>query len=316
MKKWVSGENLLPRVVCLVLACCLWLYVMSEQNPIVERSYVVNLEQRNLSEGMLVYNAPAKVSVKVRGSRITLGDLKPESITAYVNLDKMKVGQHTATVVANFSQGEVLEISPKTVNLYLDVSKEKAFPVTTRVVGAPAADLTLGKRIVSPAEVKVKGAAHRVDAVDKVIAALDVSDRKEDFMTHVTLIAMSVDGVEIPDVTIEPSIASVEAKMVRQMVTMDLPITAKTSGKLPAGLKLLALELVPPKGKFTGSPSLLDKFTSFETEPIDLSKVTGNTALKTTLRLPEGITGNVNTVEVRISVEGASTTTTTQEAPK
>ena len=100
---------------------------MNEQNPIIERSFVVNLETRGLQSGMLVFNAPSKVNVKVRSSRSILGDINPDAITAYLNLDNMKVGQHSVTVACDFPKGEVLEISPKVVNLYIDVSKEKSF---------------------------------------------------------------------------------------------------------------------------------------------------------------------------------------------
>ena len=92
MRNYVEENNWLPRIICIILACCLWIYVMNEQNPIIERSFVVNLETRGLQAGMLVFNAPTKVNVKVRSSRSILGDLNPEAITAYLKLDNMKVG--------------------------------------------------------------------------------------------------------------------------------------------------------------------------------------------------------------------------------
>ena len=46
-------ENMLARVIAFLIACALWMYVMNEQNPLVERNYVVNLELRNVPEGIL-----------------------------------------------------------------------------------------------------------------------------------------------------------------------------------------------------------------------------------------------------------------------
>ena len=57
-------ENMLARVIAFLIACALWMYVMNEQNPLVERNYVVNLELRNVPEGMIVLNTPDKVRVK------------------------------------------------------------------------------------------------------------------------------------------------------------------------------------------------------------------------------------------------------------
>ena len=41
MKQFFERENLIPRIVTLFVACGLWLYVMSEQNPVIERDFVV-----------------------------------------------------------------------------------------------------------------------------------------------------------------------------------------------------------------------------------------------------------------------------------
>ena len=303
MRNYVTENNWLPRILCVVLACCLWLYVMNEQNPIIERSFVVNLETRGLQSGMLVFNAPSKVNVKVRSSRSILGDINPETITAYLNLENMKVGQHAVTVACDFPKGEVLEISPKVVNLYIDVSKEKNFAVTTRIVGIPAADLTVGRRVVTPTEVKVKGAAHRVDAVERVIAPLDITERKDDFTAHINLIAVGTDGIEMPDLVVEPAVAAVEARMVHQLVTTDVSVKANLIGTLPTGLKLAKVELVPAQLKVTALPSSLEKTTSIATGQVDLSKVNGNMVVKVPLELPEGFVSDVRNVEVRLSVE-------------
>jgi YbbR domain-containing protein len=52
MGNFFDRENMLARVIAFLIACALWMYVMNEQNPLVERNYVVNLELRNVPEGM------------------------------------------------------------------------------------------------------------------------------------------------------------------------------------------------------------------------------------------------------------------------
>lgn len=53
MGNFFDRENMLARVIAFLIACALWMYVMNEQNPLVERNYVVNLELRNVPEGMI-----------------------------------------------------------------------------------------------------------------------------------------------------------------------------------------------------------------------------------------------------------------------
>ena len=73
MKQFFERENLIPRIVTLIVACGLWLYVMSEQNPVIERDFVVKLQQRNVAENMVVLNAPDNIKVKVSGQRSPSG---------------------------------------------------------------------------------------------------------------------------------------------------------------------------------------------------------------------------------------------------
>ena len=42
-------ENIMARIISLLIACSLWVYVMMEQNPIVERYYSIPLEKHNLA---------------------------------------------------------------------------------------------------------------------------------------------------------------------------------------------------------------------------------------------------------------------------
>ena len=65
----MKKENILARIISILIACGLWIYVMTDQNPIIERSVEVQLKQVNLPENMMVFNAPDRVTVKVRGSR-------------------------------------------------------------------------------------------------------------------------------------------------------------------------------------------------------------------------------------------------------
>ena len=162
MGNFFDRENMLARVIAFLIACALWMYVMNEQNPLVERNYVVNLELRNVPEGMIVLNTPDKVRVKVQAQRTVLGDITEKEVTAYVDFADKNIGQQALPVKAQFNQGTVLEVYPNNIYAYLDSVTEKVMEVDTRVIGIPASDFTLSKREVIPDSVTVKGATHRI----------------------------------------------------------------------------------------------------------------------------------------------------------
>ena len=82
----IRKENLFARIICLLVACGLWVYVMTDQNPIMERNVEVRLQQMNLPNNMMVFNAPNKVMVKVRGTRTKVSDNLENKIGAAINM--------------------------------------------------------------------------------------------------------------------------------------------------------------------------------------------------------------------------------------
>ena len=58
----------------------------------------------------------------------------------------------------------------------MDTVSEKKVPVTMRIVGAVNGDMTIGSSIITPAEVTLRGATHRIDKVNRVVAPIDISN--------------------------------------------------------------------------------------------------------------------------------------------
>lgn len=299
----IRKENLLARVICLLVACGLWVYVMTDQNPIVERNVEVRLQQMNLPSNMMVFNAPNKVMVKVRGTRTKVSDNMENRITASLNLKSVTEGQQTVPVKVSFASGDVVQVIPSEVSVYVDTVSEKKVPVITRIVGAVSNDLTIGHSTITPAQVTLRGATHRIDKVNKVVAPIDVTDHSGDFQAESELVAVSDDGYDIPNMKIIPERVMVHATMVSQMLSVDIPVKLVVSGELPKGVTVTKTEILPEKVRITAPPSLLKELKAINTKPVDVSKLAGSTAVAAELDLPEKVLPEVRTVQIRLSVE-------------
>ena len=299
----IRKENLLARVICLLVACGLWVYVMTDQNPIVERNVEVRLQQMNLPSNMMVFNAPNKVMVKVRGTRTKVSDNLENRITASLNLKSVTEGQQTVPVKVSFASGDVVQVIPSEVSVYVDTVSEKKVPVITRIVGAVSNDLTIGHSTITPAQVTLRGATHRIDKVNKVVAPIDVTDHSGDFQAESELVAVSDDGYDIPNMKIIPERVMVHATMVSQMLSVDIPVKLVVSGELPKGVTVTKTEILPEKVRITAPPSLLKELKAINTKPVDVSKLAGSTAVAAELDLPEKVLPEVRTVQIRLSVE-------------
>ena len=302
----IRKENLLARVICLLVACGLWVYVMTDQNPIVERNVEVRLQQMNLPSNMMVFNVPNKVVVKIRGTRTKVSDNLENKITASLNLKNVTEGQQSVPVKVSFGAGDVVQVVPSEVSVYVDTVSEKRVPVITRIVGAVSNDLTIGHSVITPAEVTLRGATHRIDKVNKVVAPIDVTDHQGDFQAESELVAVSDDGYDIPNMKIIPERVMVQATMVSQMLSVDIPVKLVVSGELPNGVTVTKAEILPDKVRITAPPSLLKELKAINTKPVDVSKLLGSTVLAAELDLPEKVIPELRTVQIRLSVERQS----------
>ena len=305
--KWLEDllkqENLLARIVSVIAACALWVYVMTDQNPIVERSVDVRLQETNLPETMMVFNIPDRVLVKVRGTRTKLMDSLSNNITATIDLKNVTEGQQNIPVIVTTHVGEVIDVTPREIAVYADTVSEKNVPVEPRVVGAMSSDMTIGNCTIKPAQVTIRGATHRIARVNKVVAPIDVTDHNDTFATESELVAVSDDGDDIPNMKITPDSVLVSATMVNQMISVDLPVKLVTAGVLPDGIVVTQTAVIPEKVRLTAAPSVVKKLEYINTKPVNISGINGSTELIAELDMPEKVIPQLRNVQVRISVE-------------
>ena len=301
-----NRDKWFARFMCVLIACCLWLYVMSEQNPIVEKEYAVPLVTRNLTEGMIVFNVPEKVSVRIRGTRTALANMPESDIFAFLNLSKLSVGTHTILVNARFARGDVVQVMPPAVNLFIDVKKDKIVPVTVEIIGSPNKDFEVESHLLTPSEVKIQGAATRLEALDKIFVPVDVGGRSEDFTAAQKALAVAKDGMDMQDVTIDPAEIIVRTKLKKRIQTITVPVKVAYKGELPAGLKITSATVNPFKVTVSGAPSVVEPLKELNLEPVDLEKVTKNASVPVKILLPAGVTAARETVDVDLTVEDSS----------
>ena len=299
----IRKENLPARIICLLVACGLWVYVMTDQNPIMERNVEVRLQQMNLPNHMMAFNVPDKVVVKVRGTRTKVSDNLENKIVATLNMKTATEGQQTIPVKVSFANGDVVQVIPSEVSVYVDTVSEKKVPVVTRIVGAISNYMTIGHSTITPPQVTLRGATHRIDKVNKVVAPIDVTDHQGDFQTESELVAVSEDGYDIPNMKIIPERVMVQATMVSQMLSVDIPVKLVMSGELPKGIIVTKSEVLPDKVRITAPPSMLKELKAINTKPVDVSKLEGSMVVAAELDLPEKVIPELRTVQIRLSVE-------------
>jgi YbbR domain-containing protein len=143
------------RIMSVVCACILWVYVMNEQNPITTKVYQVPLVAQNLSDDMVVKELPDTVSVKVSGTRSQIAQLGEGDVKAFIDFTDAPKGRNTYNVQASVRMGEVTEISPSLIQLETDTVAEKTMSVEPRIVGVPNSGVTVSQMDLNPTRVTI-----------------------------------------------------------------------------------------------------------------------------------------------------------------
>ena len=297
------GRNLLPKLLAVLVALIVWIFVMNEQNPPVEGTFQVPLSSRNLSEKMVVMEAPETVKIKLRGLRNAIAGAAVKDFRATVDLKGLSTGQHNLQVNVALPSGyELLEVLPDKVTIRIEALRSRQFTVEPRLSGPIASQLVLGKVEVRPAVTTVTGPQSLIDSIDKVLAPLDIKEQAASFSLTSKLVLVGPDGNELKSLTVEPSQVNVSGNLESGAVSKTVDVKPVLIGNLPDGILLRKVFTEPVKIGLNGPKEIIDKIDSITTVPISLTGITKEVTREVLLQLPAGVTAVRKTVVVRISV--------------
>lgn len=293
-------ENIIPRIISLIAACTLWVYIMMEQNPIVERYYSIPLEKHNLADSVEAYDMPSAVNVQVRASRMVLDDKSKRDIRAYVDFSGTEVGSYKLPIHVEFKNGEVLSVNPKEVSVHVDAIQEQEVPVVIRVVDNSDEDLTIRNEGAEIGCATIKGPSSGLERVSEVIAPIDISNHRENFQTQCRLLAVDANSVAVDDIIIAPETVDTEVVIVRKLLTVDLPVEVSYVGDLPQGMEVADIVHEPQSITVTASPSALKNVKVLHTLPVDISGIVKGEQVSTNVILPNKVIAANKVIQVHL----------------
>lgn len=296
-------HNLTPKLLSLVVALILWVFVMNEQNPPIEANFQVALAQRNLAENLILTDAPEAIRIKVRAPRNLIGSTSGKDFTAFLELKGMVPGQHTLPVGFAIPSGyELVEVSPDKLQVRVDSLRSRDFPVEVRLTGPIVGEMILGRAVVEPSAISISGPRSLVDTVDRVVALAEVREKAASFSVEAKIIILGADGKELRGLNIEPAKVKVTGQLQPGSITRAVEVKTVVSGDLPEGTLLRRVFVEPAKVEVSGPKELVDKVEALYTEPISLTGVTKDVTREVPLQVRDGVTVNRPTVMVRITV--------------
>lgn len=225
------------KILSVLLAISLWLYVSSEQNPEATQIFpVVEVVPRNLPEGLAIVTMdPERVSVTVRGRPSLFDALEPSEVTAVVDLSDAEAGIVARVIRVELPDGlQAIEISPSEAVLALESFSERELPVEISLEGNSDGQVSVGDPLVFPSQVKLTGAETRVNEVARVVSAVDIDSITENMVFEgVRVFAVDEAGRQVAGVTVVPDTVRVIVPVNPALPLEDEPGEPEPAGEAP-----------------------------------------------------------------------------------
>ncbi len=306
----LENKNVL-KVISLIIAIFLWVYVMGEVNPETKEKIsdievtFVNTDQL-ADEGLaVVHNQDIKISAVIKGKRSVVNDTKKTGVTATVDVAGASKGSNRGKVNLELPSGVTLDtISDETIKYRVEDSVEVKKDVEIDFVGDTDTDTDLVPWAYDtyPGTVKVTGAESIVDDVYAVRGKITSNVVSESAKTvEVELIPVKKDGTEVQGVVLNHTKAKTTVQLM-EAKDVDVSITPKN---VPDGREVDSITGVDSV-KVVGSAGALADLESIMAT-VDLSEIKSEGKKELNFSLPGGVYlyNKGNTTEVTVKLKTA-----------
>ncbi len=302
--------DLIPRLVCFLVAAVIWLWMVNFNDTDITETMVLKIQITGIDtledDGMMIFGLDKKeITVTVKGSN---RDLKKYDVSEYkVTVDVSsinEVGQHTLPLSVSTPTGSSLTIAesePLNVSFSTDFIAEKT--VSLDVVVSSIQDLGLIKYsyeygFTDPESnsVTIKGPKTAIDLIDSARFNVDGSfaftaDSKTFSGFILTFLDKNLNQVDVDNTAIEYSTEDIEVN-VNAIAHKSIPVKVEISGE---GKDLVA-KPSPDFVEVWGTPSEMMSITEYvvKLDKAELGKTATHTM--TSEELPEGLSVKENVV--------------------
>lgn len=296
----IIRHNILQKLLALVVAFFMWVFVMADQDPAIEDSYTVPLTISNTPYEFIALCDTKNISVLTRAPRSNFVKYNANAFRVYANVEGLGEGEHQIIPKVDMPQGfELVKTQPEFVAVKLDPLTEHQMPVELITTGAVSPNSTIKELQKSMDIVTIVGPKSYVEQITKVYGLINFSGNTSSYEVQIPMNAVDKDGNSLPRVHVVPSVITVSVDIESGVKKKIVPVIPDLQ---PAeGWSLNKVTIDPEQMEISGAESAVNSIVTLKTLPFTVQ--TGQRLFKGTLKLdiPEGITAKSD--EVTVSAE-------------
>lgn len=294
-------HDFFKKLIALIAAFFMWVFVMAYQDPQINGSYTVPLIVSNAPYEFISICDVKSVNITVRAPRSYFVRYDANAFRAYANVEGMAEGSHDFMPQIIMPQGfELVETDPLTVTVKLDPLVEKQMPIEILTEGNIAKDAAVKEIRKSMDIVTLIGAKSFVEKVSKVSGTLNLADNSASFETQVPLNALDEDEKDVTHIHVVPSVITVSVDVESGLKRRIVPVVPELS--TADGWELSKVNVEPAQVEVSGLESAISSIVTIKTVPFTVQ--TGQRIFSGTLKLdiPEGVSVKEDEVKVSASI--------------
>lgn len=321
LKKWLYNKQFtIP--LSIFLAFTLWLVIVVDQKPIIDRTFSdipvnINLENTFASENKMSIIgdiSEQRFTVTVRGPRYIVSSLTAEDISLYASAGEVDApGSYDLQVSTansmNVAEYEVLSITPPVLKTTFDYIDTKEFTIIASAEGAVAANgLIAESAVVSGTEsdtVTITGPRTVINQIETVKALATVNKTlSESTSFDADIILYDAKGKEIStdNITLNTTKVKVTVPISKKKI---IPVKVEFTNT-PEGFSssLVPVTIDHKSVTVIGTPATVDKTTEILLSGIDITTVSeSNNKFDVSPKLPEGVRLLENIESFKVTVD-------------
>ncbi len=310
MDRLLENDTVL-KILSVLVAVFLWLQVDGITNhPVPKQAFVDSIpvqwslpKHSNLT---VITLRPTTVNVQIEGPSKSLGGVKNDEVTAFVNLSRItRAGIYTLRIGAAVPSGtRTVSITPPEVTVALDQIGSRRVQVTVVPQGSVPSKYEVTSSVPSVGEATISGPTQDLAQVKRVVATVPMSGHTQSFTDQSLLVPLGAEGRPVPHVEVNPPMVSVTSAIRQKPPQVTVGVVVRVTGHPAAGYVMSSIVVNPDHIAITGPKDVIRKISTVYTSPIDVSGVTGPVSGALPVTLPAGVTSisGKNLVQVTVNI--------------
>lgn len=286
------NNNNVLRLVSLVIAVCLWVYVMGEVNPETKVKVgdigvgFINTEVLH-SQGLAVAETEEiSLTAVIKGKRSDVYDIKKKGLTAYIDVSECEEGKNTVNIQVNIPDGIRIEnVSKETAEITVEklVTDSKKVKIAFSDVSQEN-ELIPWATYYEPEEIIVSGAASSVADIDYIKGVIDAHEVKEESKNvEAVLTPVDKDGGIIAGINMSYEIVYADVQLLnKKKVGVNIDVI-----NLEPGVEVDDV-VTEEQVVIVGNEDILKGINNLEAE-LDMTGITKDQTVNMNIMLPEGV---------------------------